>query len=85
LESVGFGFFTQPEEFWTSTRMNLLKRWGFLAIYMPTSTLKLIEAHLSGTGTSSDAININGRPLFRSLSAFGTEMHSVAGKLSIRL
>ncbi|QSX78936.1 hypothetical protein [Agrilutibacter solisilvae] len=82
LESVGFGFFAEPDEFWTSSRMNLMKRWGFVAIYMPDSTLQAILNHLKANNTTSDAININGRPLFRSLSDFGDDMARIAGKVS---
>jgi len=45
LESVGFGFFNEPDEFWTTNRMNLLKRWGFIAIYMPDPTLRKLGLH----------------------------------------
>lgn len=85
LESVGFGFFSEAREFWTSSRMNLLKRWGFIAIYMPHTTLHKIEHHLNSVGTTSDATNINGRPLFRSLAEFGGDMHRIAGKLSLSI
>ena len=34
IEGIGFGFFKEPEEFWTSSRMSLYKRMGFTAIYM---------------------------------------------------
>lgn len=85
LESVGFGFFNDPSEFWTSSRMNLLKRWGFSAIYMPDNTLHAIDVHLAQKGTSSNAININGRPLFRSLSDFGGDIARIAGALSMAI
>lgn len=83
LESVGFGFFDEPGEFWTSSRMNLLKRWGFSAIYMPATTLAAINARLNQNGTTSHAININGLPLYRPLSDFGPDIAKVAGKLSL--
>lgn len=85
LESVGFGFFSDANEFWTSSRMNLLKRWGFVAVYMPEETLREIQDHLRQAGTESDAININGRPLFRALSEFGGDMCRVAGRLSMTI
>lgn len=85
LESVGFGFFNEPNEFWTTSRMNLLKRWGFSAIYMPDDTLRAINEHLAERGTSSNAININGRPLFRSLTAFGDDIERIAGQLCMEI
>lgn len=83
LESVGFGFFNNASEFWTTSRMNLLKRWGFTAIYMPDNTYQAIRNHLDERGTSNHAININGRPLFRRLEDFGPDIARVAGKLSM--
>jgi hypothetical protein len=83
LESVGFGFFDDPSEFWTSSRMNLLKRWGFVAIYMPTDTLAAINAHLAAKRTTSHATNINGEPLYRDLAEFGPHIAKVAGKISM--
>ena len=85
LESVGFGFFNEPNEFWTANRMNLLKRWGFSAVYMPVETLEKIMDHLSSKGTSDQAININGNPLYRPLEDFGKDIFRVAGRLSIDL
>lgn len=82
LESVGFGFFNDPSEFWTSSRMDLLKRWGFAAVYMPGATVLAIEEHLRQKNTSSHNVNINGRPLFRALTEFGPDMYRIAGKLS---
>ena len=85
LESVGFGFFSDASEFWTSSRMNLLRRWGFVAVYMPPSTLTKIEARLKLNKLSDSAVNINGRPLYRSLEEFGDDMRRIAGKLSTAL
>lgn len=85
LESVGFGFFDDASEFWTINRMNLLKRWGFTAIYMPTNTLNNIQLELKNRGTESFAININGRPLFRDLMDFGNDIAKVAGKISMNI
>lgn len=85
LESIGFGFFNKPAEFWTESRMNLTKRWGFSAIYMPQSTLTEIERHLADKGTSDYALNINGKPLYRSIENFGADVLNVAGKISIEL
>lgn len=83
LESIGFGFFNDPSEFWTTSRMNLLKRWGFTAIYMPTSTFSNILAHLKSENTEAHAININGHPLYRDLADFGGDIARVAGKISM--
>lgn len=85
LESVGFGFFNDASEFWTTNRMNLLKRWGFIAVYMPQNTLQALTAHLVLKGTQQFAININGQPLYRPLEDFGSDMARVAGKLTIDL
>lgn len=85
LESIGFGFFNDPSEFWTTSRMNLLKRWGFSAIYMPTPTINAIRTHLVANGTENHAININGRPLYRDITRFGDEMAAVAGRLCISI
>ena len=85
LESVGFGFFNDASEFWTTSRMNLLKRWGFSAIYMPRETLDRLLAELDNRGTTSAAVNINGRQLFRPLEEFGDDMVNIAGKLSMSL
>jgi hypothetical protein len=85
LESVGFGFFDDPSEFWSVSRMNLFKRWGFTAIYMPRDTRVAIEDHLISAGNSSFAINVNGRPLYRALDDFGSDMRKVAGRSSLLL
>lgn len=79
LESVGFGFFSDPAEFWSKNRMTLLRRWGFVAVYMPASTLAAVTSRL---GTLDGPVNINGRPLYRDLAHFGSDMCRVAGKLS---
>src|SRR5699024_702735 len=83
LESVGFGFFNDAREFWTTNRMNLYKRWGFSAIYMPTDTLNALKDHLDREGTTKHSVNINGRDLFRDLATFGDDMARYAGKLSL--
>ncbi len=85
LESVGFGFFDDPSEFWTTSRMKLYKRWGFVAIYMPQNTLTHITAHLAAKDTGNHAININGRPLYRPLGLFTADMLAIAGRLSLDL
>lgn len=82
LESVGFGFFSDASEFWTVNRMSLLKRWGFVAVYMPSATLSNIISHLSASNTNNHNVNINGRPLYRDLRDFGGDIHRVAGRIS---
>ena len=71
IEGVGFGFFNNPSEFWTASRMNLYKRMGFSAIYMPDETHVAVMEHVLAAGVVSNAVNINGTPLYRSLSSFG--------------
>jgi hypothetical protein len=85
LESVGFGFFDRPEEFWTPNRINLFKRWGFMAIYMPVDTLNAIENKLKLERRTHENTNINGRKLFRSLEDFAPDMYRIAGRLTIEL
>jgi len=85
IEGVGYGFFNQPEEFWTEKRMNLYKRMGFTAIYLPSDTLDILQRHISEEGHQDYAININGKPLYRSLSDFGEDMRSVVGKITLSL
>jgi hypothetical protein len=85
LESVGFGFFKDAAEFWTTSRMNLLKRWGFIAVYMPEATLKRILTRLVKDGRESESVNINGRPLYRPLEDFGSDMYRIAGRVTIDL
>jgi hypothetical protein len=51
IEAVGFGFFDQPKESWSQSRMNLFKRMGFTAIYLPDSahaalTARIVSSHL---------------------------------------
>lgn len=85
LESVGFGFFSAADEFWSEERLNLLKRWGFVAIYMPTNTLNRLNDELNRTGRRRLATNINGGDLFRDLTSFGGDMARVAGRVSFDL
>ncbi|MGL3210520.1 hypothetical protein [Bradyrhizobium sp. BR 1433] len=37
---IGFGFFSQPYEFWTRSRVRLFKRMGFSAIYLPDNPIR---------------------------------------------
>jgi hypothetical protein len=85
IEGVGFGFFRQPEEFWTSSRMALYKRMGFSAIYMPEATHAAVMARVTGDGREKHAVNVNGTDLYRPLTRFGTDMRRVVGKSSLEL
>lgn len=83
LESVGFGFFKHPSEFWGPARISMLKRWGFVAVYMPSATLEKVKAKLAEK--KREATNVNGRPLYRPLDEFGPDMARVAGRVTFLL
>ncbi|WP_379063501.1 hypothetical protein ACFJIU_21950 [Mesorhizobium sp. UC74_2] len=85
IEGIGFGFFKQPEEFWTASRMNLYKRMGFSAIYIPDETHSAVMAGIVKRKAEEHAVNINGTPLYRPLSIFGADMRRVVGKSSLLL
>ena len=85
IESIGFGFFNEPSEFWTKNRMNLYKRMGFTALYMLGSTRDSIMERLERENHRQYAVNVNGTPLYRPLSEFGPDMLRVAGKVSLDL
>lgn len=85
LESIGFGFFSDPAEFWGPSRIALYRRWGFTAIYMPASTVNRVLARLEREGMSHKAININGNPLYRPLAVFGEDMRRIAGRVAFDL
>lgn len=85
IEGIGFGFFKEPQEFWTSSRMSLYKRMGFTAIYMPDATFDQVMTKVAADGNSRHAININGTPLYRPLSVFGDDMARVVGRSSALL
>lgn len=85
IEGIGFGFFDDPSEFWTVRRMQLYKRMGFSAIYMPDDTLGLLAAKLDAENRSQFAVNINGTPLYRPLTQFCADMHRVVGKSAFDL
>jgi len=85
IEGIGFGFFREPEEFWTVSRMSLYKRMGFSAIYMPDETHAAIMAKLEKDKTQSHAVNINGGALYRPLTVFGEDMRRVVGRSSLLL
>lgn len=85
IEGIGFGFFNEPSEFWTVRRMQLYKRMGFSAIYMPDVTLQELEATLDAEKRMQFAVNINGTPLYRPLSIFCSDMQRVVGKSAFNL
>lgn len=85
VDTVGFGFFDDPSEFRTIQRMNVLRRFGFTAIYMPNRTLVQLERAMATAGTTARAINVNGTPLFRPLSGFGDDMLRICGRSSLEL
>jgi hypothetical protein len=85
IEGIGFGFFKEPQEFWTRSRMTLYKRMGFTAIYMPDGTHADVMAKVGLDGTTKHAVNINGTDLYRPLSSFGEDMKQVVGRSSALL
>jgi len=85
IEGIGFGFFNEPEEFWSSSRMQLFKRMGFSAIYLPDATQGAIEAKLAVEGTESLNVNINGTKLYRPMTQFSADMLRVIGRSSFLL
>jgi hypothetical protein len=85
IEGIGFGFFDTPSEFWTKRRMQLYKRMGFSAIYMPETTLDTLNQKIDADGNRHYAVNINGTALYRPLTQFCTDMHSVVGKSAFDL
>lgn len=74
IEGIGFGFFNTPSEFWTPSRMNLFKRMGFTAIYLPDDTHAAIIKELTRRNIQSFATNVNGKELYRPVSLFGPQI-----------
>jgi hypothetical protein len=85
IEGIGFGFFKEPEEFWTSSRMRLFKRMGFTAIYLPDHTHGAIVTELASRKTKLLAVNLNGTQLYRPMTQFGADMRRVVGRSSFDL
>lgn len=83
IEGIGFGFFNQPDEFWTDSRMQLYKRMGFSAIYMPGVTVDAIHRHVGRRNTRR--LNVYGTELYRPITDFGTDMNRVVGKSAFAL
>lgn len=85
IEGIGFGFFKEPDEFWTASRMSLYKRMGFTAIYMPDATCAAVLQRVAADGHERHAVNINGSALYRPLSDFADDMVRVVGRSSALL
>lgn len=85
IEGIGFGFFDTPSEFWSRRRMQLYKRMGFSAIYMPDDTLAKLIAKLDANGDRQYAVNINGTELYRPLTRFCADMKKIVGKSAFDL
>lgn len=85
IEGIGFGFFDEPSEFWTARRMQLYKRMGFSAIYMPDTTLAVLNEKLDDQNRRQYAVNINGTALYRPLTQFTADMLRVVGKSAFDL
>lgn len=85
IEGVGFGFFKHANEFWSDSRMNLYKRMGFTAIYLPDVTYDTLVAELDARGKLKNAVNVNGTDLYRPHKQFASDMKRVVGKSSMLL
>lgn len=85
IEGIGFGFFNEPSEFWTESRMALYKRMGFSVIYMPDETHTDVLNHVKDKEAEKHAVNINGTDLYRPLSIFGDDMRRIIGRSSMDL
>lgn len=86
IEGVGFGFFSQPEEFTSRRRIQLFKRMGFSALYLPDATLAAVAVALNARGAALDDVqNIYGTHLYRGHSAFADDMRRVAGRSAFDL
>jgi len=85
IEGVGYGFFNQPEEFWTTSRMALYKRMGFSVIYMPDDTHAAVMARVIAEGRDRHAVNVNGTALYRPLTAFGDDIRRIVGRSTLDL
>lgn len=85
IESVGFGFFNDPAEFWAPGKSKIYKRFGFTAIYMPDDTALQVMDRLRLQGRTGEAVNINNTIMFRPLSSFGPDMLRIVGKITLDL
>lgn len=86
IEGIGFGFFNQPDEFVTKRRIQLFKRMGFSAIYMPDATLDQVRVLLDKRNEDlADVQNIYGTQLYRPHSIFTADMKRVVGRSAFDL
>ena len=83
IEGIGFGFFDEPQEFWTDSRMQLYKRMGFSAIYMPSETVNSINAHIGHE--NNRRLNVYGSELYRPITTFADDMNRIVGKSAFAL
>ncbi|WP_167853468.1 hypothetical protein [Roseovarius aestuariivivens] len=86
IEGIGFGFFTQPDEFVTRRRIQLFKRMGFSAIYMPDATLDQVrDTLLRRREDLANVQNIYGTQLYRPHSIFTDDILRVVGRSAFDL
>lgn len=86
IEGIGFGFFNPADEFVTTRRIQLFKRMGLSAIYMPDDTLDQIEAELARRGEDiADVQNIYGTQLYPPHSIFTSDMRRIVGRSAFDL
>lgn len=86
IEGIGFGFFNRADEFVTKRRIQLFKRMGFSALYIPDDTLEQIEAELVRRGEDiADVQNIYGTQLYRPHSIFTSDMRRIVGRSAFDL
>lgn len=93
---IGVGFFQEPDEFTSLTRIRNFQRAGFLAMYCPDSPVTEHQIQL-GTTTYDDVINyfnqnsiiaplnINGKPFIRPLSDLYNDIDKLIKQSDIRL
>ena len=86
IEGIGFGFFDEPSEFSSKRRIQLFKRMGFSAIYMPQNTLNALSRLIAARREGIENVqNIYGSALYRSLNDFGDDMRRIVGKSAFDL
>lgn len=81
VPTIGFGLFTDPDEFHLDRLLSFLYR-GFFRIYMPSTTYAALGAD------AKEVTNVNRRPLVRELSQFPLDLQAalqplVIGKLQM--
>ncbi len=63
--------------------MQLYKRMGFSAIYMPGETVDAIQAHIGST--NNRRLNVYGTELYRPITTFTDDMTRIVGKSAFKL